>query len=417
MFGRGDFLKILNFGSCNIDYVYSLDHITLLGETENTYGLSTFAGGKGLNQSVAVSRAGGYIFHAGCIGENGEFLHELLKENGVDTTYIKSVSERNGHAIIQLDKNGGNAIFLFAGSNAMISREHIEQTLENFSDGDILMLQNEINNLNYLIEKAYERNMTIVLNPSPFNEKIAEVDLNKISYLVLNEIEAYAFSSCREVDDILCYFKTRYPKLKVMLTLGEKGCIYQDENERFFHPTFKVDAVDTTAAGDTFTGYFVVGIANGRNMDEALKYASCASAISVTRKGAAPSIPCMNEVKEQLLILKTDKIDIKTQNILSKIEKYINENLAIASIEGLSGYLGYSNVYTATLVKKVMGETYTDYLHKKRLKKAAELLLETELSVGEVVKAVGYENENYFRKLFKERYGKKPLQYRKMEGK
>ena len=125
----------------------------------------------------------------------------------------------------------------------------------------------------------------------------------------------------------------------------------------------------------------------------------------------------MNEVKEQLLILKTDKIDIKTQNILSKIEKYINENLAIASIEGLSGYLGYSNVYTATLVKKVMGETYTDYLHKKRLKKAAELLLETELSVGEVVKAVGYENENYFRKLFKERYGKKPLQYRKMEGK
>lgn len=409
----GDFLRILNFGSCNIDYVYSLDHITSSGETENTYNLSTFAGGKGLNQSIAVSRAGGKVFHAGCIGENGEFLQDLLKENGVDTTNIKTVSEKNGHAIIQVDKNGGNAIFLFAGSNAMISREHIDKTLQKFSKGDILMLQNEINNLDYLIEKAYEKDMTIVLNPSPINEKIAEVDLNKISYLVLNEIEAFAFSSCNGVNNALAFFKENYPKLKVMLTLGEKGCIYQDENQQAFHPIFKVEAVDTTAAGDTFTGYFVVGIAEGMDINKVLKYASCASAISVTKKGAAPSIPYIKQVLEQLTILKTDKADIKEKNTHSKIEEYIDNNLITASIKGLAQYLGYSEIYSGMLVKKVAGVTYKELLHKKRLEKAAELLLKTELSVSEIIKTVGYENQSYFRKIFKERYGKMPLQYRK----
>lgn len=410
-------MRILNFGSCNIDYVYSLDHITVLNETEDTHGLLTYAGGKGLNQSVAVSRAGGHVFHAGCIGENGEFLQELLKENDVDTTYIKRVSEKNGHAIIQVDKNGGNAIFIFAGSNAAISRDHIDKTLENFSHGDILMLQNEINNLDYLIEKAHERNITIVLNPSPFNEKIANVDLNKISYLVLNEIEASAFSSCSGVNDTLCFFRANYPKLKVMLTLGENGCVYQDENIQLFHPIYKVEAVDTTAAGDTFTGYFVVGISEGRDINEVLRYASCASAISVTRMGAASSIPYMSEVLEQMSNLKTDKVDIKTNNIYTKLDEYINQYLASASIEGLAAHLGYSKIYSGMLVKMVTGMTYKDFLHTKRLKKATELLLETELSVGEIIKTVGYENESYFRKLFKECYGKNPLQYRKSGGK
>lgn len=410
-------MKILNFGSCNIDYVYSLDHITLLGETENTYSLSTFAGGKGLNQSIAIARAGGQVYHAGCIGEDGEFLQALLEENGVNTTYIKKVDEKNGHAIIQVDKNANNAIFLFAGSNAMISREHIDNTLKNFSQGDILILQNEINNINYLIEKAYDKKMTIVLNPSPFNEKIADIDLNKISYLVLNEIEAFALSSCKGVEETLCFFKENYPKLKVMLTLGKNGCVYQDELEREFHPIFKVEAVDTTAAGDTFTGYFVVGIAMGKSIKDVLKSASCASAISVTKKGAAPSIPRANEVLQQLLSLKVDKADIKEKNIYLKIDKYISKNLATASIKGLADCLGYSDIYSGILVKKVTGLTYKEFLHKKRLEKATELLLETELSISEIIKEVGYENESYFRKIFKARYGKNPLQYRKSEVK
>lgn len=406
-------MKILNFGSCNIDYVYSLDHITIVGETQSTNSLETFCGGKGLNQSIAMARAGAKVYHAGCIGENGDFLLNILNENHVDTSFIQRVATQNGHAIIQVNSHGNNAIFLYPGSNEMISKEHIDKTLSNFSKGDFLLLQNEINNLDYIIDKAYKQGMVIFLNPSPFNEKIKNLDLNKISFLVLNEIEAEAFSSCSDAQKALLYFKTNYPKLRVMLTLGENGCIYQDENGQIFHPIFKVNAVDTTAAGDTFTGYFIAGITKENNVYDTIKHASCASAISVTRKGAAPSIPYIDEVIKHLGILKPAFSNAKAKNINTKIEEYVDNNLTKASIEGLAASLGYSKGYTGVLVKQITGESFKNYLHKKRLKTSANLLLESELTVGQIIKIAGYENESYFRKIFRDAYGKNPLEYRK----
>lgn len=291
-------MKIINFGSCNIDYVYSMDHIVAVGETETTDKLEVFCGGKGLNQSIALARAGALVYHAGCIGSDGSMLKSVLANSGVNTQYIKDVDAKNGHAIIQVSAKGENSIFLFPGSNEMITKEYVDTVLNDFSSGDYILLQNEINLIDYIIDSAFSKGMNIVLNPSPFNDRIKSIDLNKISYLVLNEVEAKEYCGSEDTDKILEYFSVNYPKLNLMLTLGSNGCIYSDSNVTLAHPVYNVKAVDTTAAGDTFTGYFIEGVSQNKPYETILKTASAAAAISVSRMGAAPSIPSMEEVVE-----------------------------------------------------------------------------------------------------------------------
>lgn len=291
-------MKIINFGSCNIDYVYSLDHIVAPGETETTKALEIFPGGKGLNQSIAAARAGAAVFHIGCLGEDGQLLLETLKESNVDTSYIKTVPGKCGHAIIQLASDGENSIFLYPGANHAFTKQYIDEVLEDFSAEDIVILQNEINEIDYIVEKAYSKQMRIVLNPSPFNEIISKIDLHRITCLILNEVEAKGFTGCEDVEGSLQYFRKYYPTLKIMLTLGGKGCVYLEGEQKIYHPVHKVDVVDTTAAGDTFTGYFVAGISEGKEIPEILRMASVAAGLSVSRKGAAPSIPYRQEVQE-----------------------------------------------------------------------------------------------------------------------
>lgn len=297
-------MKILNFGSCNLDYVYALDHIVAPGETESSLEMKIFPGGKGLNQSIAAARAGAEVYHAGCVGEDGQLLLDILGQSGVNTGYLQTVSTKNGHTIIQVTGDGENSIVLYAGSNAMITEELIDSVLADFAEGDILLLQNEINLVPLIVEKAHKKGVYTILNPSPFNEKIGQIDLNSISCLILNEVEAKGFSGESEPEKIADHFQKCYPNTKIMLTLGKNGCMYADENQRLYHPAFSVQAVDTTAAGDTFTGYFAAGLANGTPMEKILKTASAASAISVTRNGAAPSVPMMAEVVEFLNIRK-----------------------------------------------------------------------------------------------------------------
>ena len=293
-------MKILNFGSCNIDFVYSLDHIVEPGETETTYKMETFPGGKGLNQSIAVAKAGATIYHAGCIGEDGEMLKNILNKNGVDTSYLKTVDGKNGHAVIQVTSEAENSIFLYPGSNEKVDKEYIDSVLENFETGDILLLQNEISNVDYLVEEAYKKGMCIMLNPSPFNEKLDKVDFSMISYIILNEVEAKAISGAESWEENLKLLNQKYPMLKVMLTLGSKGCVYSDDTQEISQAASKVKAVDTTAAGDTFTGYFVAGIATGEDIKDVLKMATVAAGIAVTREGAAPSIPDKKEVLDTI---------------------------------------------------------------------------------------------------------------------
>lgn len=299
-------MKILNFGSLNLDFVYTVDHFVRPGETMSSLSRHTFCGGKGLNQSIALARAGINVYHAGAVGKSdGNMLIEVLKKNNVNIDYIKQYEDAvTGHAIIQVNKDGQNCILLFGGANQMITMEHVDKTLENFSKGDLLILQNEINLLDYIMEKAYKKGLVIVLNPSPMNEKIFSLPLNYVDYFMLNEVEAADI--CGEVKngDLLETIANKFPSAKIVLTLGENGVRYKSGNMIMEHGIYNVQVVDTTAAGDTFTGFFVGSLAQGYDAKEALKLASLAAAISVSRKGAETSIPYMEEVKNSTLKLK-----------------------------------------------------------------------------------------------------------------
>ena len=292
-------MKILNFGSLNIDIVYEVDHLVRPGETISSKNRRIFAGGKGLNQSIALARAGAAVDHAGAVGaEDGKFLTDILSTNGVDVRGIKSVvGEPSGHAIISVDQTAQNSIILYGGTNQLIDEAQIAATLSDYHPGDYLVLQYEISNLPRIIDIAHGKGMNIILNPSPLDGTILALDLNKIDFLILNEIEASDITGETETDAILQKFRTDYPNLKVVLTLGSAGAVYQDQDQRFDQPAFPVEAVDTTAAGDTFTGYFIAAMSRSASIQEALRLASKAASISVTRKGAEASIPWLQEVE------------------------------------------------------------------------------------------------------------------------
>ena len=290
-------MKVLNFGSLNIDYVYSVDHFVRAGETLASDRLELFSGGKGLNQSVAFSRAGADIYHAGCVGKDGSMLTDVLKSNKIDTKFVRVTEETStGHAIIQVTKKGENCILLFGGANLTVDRDFVDRVIAEFDAGDLLMLQNEINDLGYIIEQAHKKGLQIALNPSPFNEKINALDLSLIDWLIVNETEGKDITGKEEPSDILDSLLSSYPAMKVILTLGSDGSMYADTNTRVSHGIFKAKVVDTTAAGDTFTGYFFTSVTKGIAPAEALRIASAASAIAVSRKGASPSIPSLDEV-------------------------------------------------------------------------------------------------------------------------
>lgn len=289
-------MKVLNFGSLNLDYVYQVDHIIIPGETQSTKSRNMFCGGKGLNQSIALAKAGIPVYHAGQIGEGGEILLKTCEKNGVHTDFIKKVNGPSGHTVIQVDKNGQNSILLFGGANRSITREFVDEVLGNFEKGDLLLLQNEVNELDYMIDAAYEKGMMIILNPSPYDSALEACDLSKVSLFLVNEIEGFQITGEKEPEKILAKIKEMYPKAKIVLTLGGDGSVYQDETGIYKQGIFKVKAVDTTAAGDTFTGYFLSSILDGIPVEEGLKLAAKASAIAVSRPGATDSIPLKEEV-------------------------------------------------------------------------------------------------------------------------
>ena len=290
-------MKVLNFGSLNIDYVYTVDHIVRGGETISSEKTETFPGGKGLNQSIALARAGVPVYHAGAVGEDGEMLLELCRANGVDTRFIRRTEGRNGHTVIQVDRNGQNCILLFGGSNQKQTKEHIDEVLSHFEAGDMLVLQNEVNHLDYLIDRAWERGMVIVLNPSPFDDKLKACDMTKVAYFLVNEVEAEQMTGESDPGKQPERLLEAYPGGKFVLTMGSRGSMYKDSLQEFHQDIYKVNAVDTTAAGDTFTGFFLAVVLEGRPIPEALDEAARASAIAVSRPGASSSIPTVEEVR------------------------------------------------------------------------------------------------------------------------
>ncbi len=183
-------MRIVNFGSLNVDHVYRVPHIVRPGETIASRSYQLFAGGKGANQSMALARAGATVHHAGCIGQGGRWVVDKLAQAGVDIAAVRELDEPTGQAVIQVDDAGENAIFLFAGTNHRIAREQVARTLASFGEGDLLLAQNEINDVGVLIEQAAARGLQVCLNPAPFTDDVPTYPLHDVDWLVLNETEA-----------------------------------------------------------------------------------------------------------------------------------------------------------------------------------------------------------------------------------
>ena len=290
-------MKLLDFGSLKIDHTYQLPHLVRPGETLASDSYHKSEGGKGFNQAVALAKAGQEVYLAGAIGQDGLFLRDYLQELGVHTEHLYVLDAPTGHAMIQLDTEGQNCIILFGGTNGMITEAMIDEVLADFGAGDYLLLQNEISHVDSIICAAHAKGMHIILNPSPMSPELLTWPLELVEWFILNEIEGADITGKTQPEEMLDELLRRYPACHVVLTLGERGSVYADATQRIAQGIVSAHIVDTTAAGDTFTGYFIHALLQGKAIRQALKTAACASAITVSRPGAGRSIPAAEEVQ------------------------------------------------------------------------------------------------------------------------
>lgn len=295
-------MKVLSYGSLNYDNVYEMDHFIEPKETSSALSYSRGFGGKGLNQSIALAKAGTKVYHAGKVGFDGDAFIQYLQKYNVNTDYLlKDDSIPTGHAIIQVC-HGENCIIINGGANQAIQNEEIDKTLENFGKGDILLIQNEISSLSYLVEKAHEKGLKIAFNTAPMDEKIFTYPLDLVDIFIVNEVEAKGLAKCSSTnyEEIIYALKEKYPSQSIVFTCGSDGAYYLEKDITIHEPARMVKAVDTTAAGDTFTGFFLASLLQGKNPQDCLKIATIASSKTVQHEGAAQSIPTIAEVLQEL---------------------------------------------------------------------------------------------------------------------
>lgn len=289
-------MKVCNLGSLNVDYVYRVEHFVQQGETILADGLQVNSGGKGLNQSIALAGAGMEVWHAGIIGQGGEFLKDTLESRHVNTSLLAVSQNRCGHAMIQLTPSGKNSIIVYQGTNGELQPDYVQNVLEQMEPQDILLLQGETNLIAESIRAAYKKGIRVAWNASPVGSVLSDGLLDCVRWLFINEIEGEALTGKKEPKEILTFLRAAHPDLEVILTLGEKGSVYAEREKCVFCPACHVSVRDTTAAGDTFTGFFLRAVLQPVEGYTPLQLATTASAIAVTRLGAAPSIPALAEV-------------------------------------------------------------------------------------------------------------------------
>lgn len=290
-------MRIINFGSLNIDYVYRVDAFVRPAETKACKSLSVNCGGKGLNQSVAAARAGNTVLHAGFLGRDGGMLRAKLVEKGVDVSLLRESEGLSGNAIIEVDDAGQNRIILFGGTNRTLTETMIDETLAKAEPGDWVLMQNETNLVDYILTRAHEKGLKTALNAAPMEEKVKDWPLGKLDLLFVNEVEGAALAGVETIPEILPALRKAYPSLAVVLTLGKEGAVFSTAEERWRVGSCSVPVKDTTAAGDTFTGFFLYGYTHGLGAEETLRLATAASAMCVQKPGAADSVPSLEDVK------------------------------------------------------------------------------------------------------------------------
>lgn len=294
-------MKKLVLGSLNIDRTYRVQNFVQPKETIQVKSFQCFCGGKGFNQAVSLSRAGSEVYFAGVLGRDGAILKEGLEREHIHTELLRISDGVNGHAVIQVDDAGENCILVVAGSNAEVDRDYISEVLGHFSAGDFILLQNEIPNVDYAIELAREKGMFIAFNPSPFNQAALQCRLECVDLLIVNEVEGQGIAGGTEPGQTIERLHQQYPGVSILMTLGAEGAVFQAaDGKKTGRAAVPCNVIDTTAAGDTFTGFFLTEYLPTRDAEKALEIASIASSIAVSRAGAAQSIPDQSEVLTEL---------------------------------------------------------------------------------------------------------------------
>ena len=283
--------KLVNLGSLCIDNVYSVPNITAAGETVASLEYAVHAGGKGLNQSLAAARAGARVVHVGCVGPDGGWLKQALSKSGVDVAALRETDSPSGHAVIQVNPSGENAIVISGGANRTLEDTDIDTAFSLCEPDDWLLLQNEINGMEAIFDLASDWGHRLALNLAPVDDRIGNYNLSAVDLLIVNEVEAQALSGESAVDDAFVALCERYPSCDVVVTLGRDGLRYGKGAERIAFGAFAVEAVDETGAGDAFVGYLMAALLEGQRMRDALIAGSAAGALAATRAGAASSIP------------------------------------------------------------------------------------------------------------------------------
>ena len=256
--------RLVNLGSLCVDHVYGVPNITSAGETVASVSHAVFPGGKGLNQSLAAARAGASVLHAGCIGADGRWLRDELAGAGVDVSLVREVDAPSGHAVIQVNPQGENAIVIAGGANRMLSVADHAAAFARCGPNDWLLLQNEINDLEAVLAGARAAGCRVAFNVAPVDGREQDYDLGGVGLLILNEVEATALAGVAEPEAALDALCARHPSCDVVITLGRDGLRQGRGTERLRVAAFPADAVDETAAGDAFVGYLMAALLEGQ---------------------------------------------------------------------------------------------------------------------------------------------------------
>lgn len=292
--------RIFSYGSINVDHIYQMPHLVAPGETLASTEYRQVLGGKGANQSIAAAKAGVPVLHIGRYGKADSWVQDQLQDAGVDCSRVAAVDTPSGHAIIQVDAQAENAIILFAGANHSFRADELNGLLDGAAAGDWLLLQNECSCTAAMISTAAAKGMQVAFNPSPMDDSVRALPLHELSLLVVNEIEVQQLLDCDGLDQdrLVAALRERLPATRVVVTFGAKGALWVDADTEIFVPALRVEAVDTTAAGDTFLGYLLAALCQQASPKTALELGCKASSLAVQKVGASVSIPDRADVDQ-----------------------------------------------------------------------------------------------------------------------
>lgn len=285
-------MTIYNLGSINADLLYQVPHLPQAGETLAATSYQRGLGGKGTNMSVAAARAASRVVHIGAVGPDGDWAIERLMEYGVDTRQIATVNPSTGHAIIALDEAGENSILLYPGANHAVTETQIADALTDATSDDLFVFQNETNAQLEAATQASSLGMRVAYAAAPFSASAVKAVLPLLDLLVLNSVEK------KQLETELNTDVSKLGVRDVIVTLGSDGCewINGDSGAKRHFEAVQVEPIDTTGAGDTFTGYLVAGLDRGMPLEQSIRIAIKAAAIMVTRTGTADVIPDLKDV-------------------------------------------------------------------------------------------------------------------------